>query len=348
LPSTYDLRPTTYDLRPTTSYHSACPPPSAVSRSLAHGRRTAPRTPSREPRGAWGSRHAASMCCDGPDSSGRWLAHSSKRSVQRFDPDFILCTWHAWGLGPERLQRLLRGRRSALWFFDAAPHEGTIELARLCDAMYLTYADQREQYRAAGVRTVRFLPQGLDPDQDRPVTRVRAADACESPSSGRGSIRTAGHSCRRSGAPRSCASGARDGMVPPPTCTSPADRWSAHASRKWWRHRRSHSGPTPSRHRMSPRPQPRTGCGRFSAWGGHTSDHGFRGIEAFAAHEEHCRWYRDADDCVVQLRELLADPAGRRAMAERGRAHALAHHGYDARLALLLADQEMPLPATTV
>jgi len=271
-----------------------------------------------------------------------------ERGVQRFDPDFILCTWHAWGLGPERLTRVLRGRRSALWFFDAAPHEGTIALARLCDAMYLTYAEQREQYRAAGVTAVRFLPQGLDPDRDRPATRVRPADACEVSFIGSGQyphrwplLQAVGRAAELriwgpgwEGAPPDLhiaggqVVGERFAEIVAASQVSlganavPAqDVATASASDRMW---------------------------KILGVGGAYLGPWIPGIEAFAAHEEHCRWYRDADDCVTQLRELLADPAGRRAMAERGRAHALAHHTYDARLGLLLADQEMPLPATTV
>ena len=271
-----------------------------------------------------------------------------ERGVRRFDPDFILCTRHAWGLGPDRLQRVLRGRRSALWFFDAAPHDGTIELARLCDAMYLTSAEQREQYRAAGVATVRFLPQGLDADLDRPATRIRPEDACDVSFIGSGQyphrwplLQMVGRTAELriwgpgwEGAPPDLhiaggrVVGARYAEVVAASQVSlganavpKQDAAVASASNRMW---------------------------KILGAGGAYLGPWVPGIEVFAAQGEHCRWYRDADDCVAQLRELLADPDARRAMAARGRAHALAHHSYDARPALLLADQEMPLPATTV
>lgn len=71
------------------------------------------------------------------------------------------------------------------------------------------------------------------------------------------------------------------------------------------------------------------------------------GLEAFASDGEHCRWYRSTEECVALVRAMLADAEGTAAMAARGRAHALAHHTYDARLAMLLAGQGFPLPATT-
>ena len=71
------------------------------------------------------------------------------------------------------------------------------------------------------------------------------------------------------------------------------------------------------------------------------------GIEHFAGDREHCRWYRSVEEALDACAELLADPDERRAMAERGRAHALAHHSYDRRLALLLEGSDYPLPPPT-
>ena len=67
------------------------------------------------------------------------------------------------------------------------------------------------------------------------------------------------------------------------------------------------------------------------------------GIEQFARHGEHCLWFRSVAEGVEHVRVLLADPERRRAMATRGREHALAHHTYDHRMRMLLSGEEYPL-----
>jgi spore maturation protein CgeB len=60
------------------------------------------------------------------------------------------------------------------------------------------------------------------------------------------------------------------------------------------------------------------------------------GIEQFARDGEHCAWYRDRDHAVELVRHYLADPAARARIGLAGRAHALRHHTYAQRIALLL------------
>lgn len=64
------------------------------------------------------------------------------------------------------------------------------------------------------------------------------------------------------------------------------------------------------------------------------------GIDRFAIGGVHCAWYRSNDEAVAQVRAAMGDPAGCRRIADAGRAHALAHHTYAARLRLLLAGRE--------
>ena len=63
------------------------------------------------------------------------------------------------------------------------------------------------------------------------------------------------------------------------------------------------------------------------------------GVERFAAPGWHALWYRAVEEGVALARQYIADPAARLAVATAGRAHALAHHTYAHRLALLLAGQ---------
>lgn len=264
------------------------------------------------------------------------------RGIERFAPDFILCTRHAWRIGLPRLARLLRSRRSAFWFFDAISHPGVLELGQLCDVMYTTYANQRGLWQSRGVPQVRWLPQALDPDLETPAAQLRAEDRCDASFIGSGqyphrwSVLTAvAAACdlriwgaHWEGAPAALriaggpVVGPRFAEIVGASAVSlganavPAqDTEYASASDRMWKI---------------------FGCGGayVGPW--------VAGIETMAEHGVHCRWYRDEAECVAQVRELLAEPAERQAMAVRGREHALAHHTYDARLRLLLADQEMP------
>lgn len=268
------------------------------------------------------------------------------RAISRYDPDFILCTRHAWRLGLPRLQALLRGRRSALWYFDAIEHEGSRAVGQACDAMYTTYAGQVALWRTRGVPTVRFLPQGVDPDVDRPAAAIREPDRCDASFIGSGQyphrwplLQAVAHAVNLKvwgpywdAAPSDIPVaggrivGERFAEVVGASIVSlganavaAQDDEIASASNRMWKI---------------------LACG-----GAYVGPH-VRGIEALAADGEHCRWYRTTEECVAMVRALVADPAAARAMAERGRAHALAHHTYDARLRLLLEDQEMPLPTS--
>lgn len=273
-----------------------------------------------------------------------------ERAVNRFDPDFILCTRHAWLLGRPRLERLLRGRRSAFWFFDAVEHEGVVTLGQLCDTMYTSYANQRQLWQSRGVPEVRFLPQAIDPDIEKPASTLLAEDACDASFIGSGQyphrwpllaavasvcdLKIWGPSWRS--APRDLpvvggglqVVGERFAQVVGASAVSlganavpEQDHELASASDRMWKI---------------------FGCGGayLGPW--------LPGIETMARDGEHCRWYRSTEECIAELRDLLARPEERSAMAARGRAHALAHHTYDARLRMLLAGQEMPLDPTGV
>jgi spore maturation protein CgeB len=68
------------------------------------------------------------------------------------------------------------------------------------------------------------------------------------------------------------------------------------------------------------------------------------GIDTFAADGEHCAWYQGPDHACELIRHYLAAPEERQRIAAAGRAHALAHHTYAHRVALLLQGQDYPLP----
>ncbi|MBA2292602.1 MAG: glycosyltransferase [Gemmatimonadales bacterium] len=268
------------------------------------------------------------------------------RRIAAFDPDFILCTRHAIRLGARRLRTLVRGRRSAFWFFDAVEHRGTVELGQICDVMYTTYANQRELWESRGVPEVRFLPQALDPDTERPASKLRPADICEASFVGSGpyphrwtlleavagacdlQVRGPGWNIAPPAIPvrGGRVVGARFAEVVGAAAVSlgahavPAQEAElASASDRMWKV---------------------MGCGGayVGPW--------VPGIEMYAQDREHCRWFRSPDECVAIVLDLLGHPDQRRAMAARGHAHAMKEHTYDARLALLFDDREMALPST--
>jgi hypothetical protein len=263
----------------------------------------------------------------------------TERLVAGFEPDFVLVTRHAWLLGPERLTRILKGRESAFWFFDFDPHPGTLELARLVDALYITYGAQLERYRQAGVPVVRFLPQGMDPDRDRPAP-PRADFACDVSFVGSGPypyrweiLRAIARVARLQirgpgweGAPADLpvvggpVYGTRFAQVVSSAAVAlgadalPGQREeAASASNRMWKI---------------------LGCGGYYL-GAYVP-----GIEQFAEDGVHCAWYRSTEEAITRIRTALADPEMRRRVAAAGRAHALASHTYAARLALLLTGRE--------
>lgn len=266
-----------------------------------------------------------------------------ERRIEQFNPDFILCTREARRLGASRLARLFHNRATAMWHVDIAPQPGVIELARQCGTLYITYSDQRESYRAAGVPVVRFLPQGMDPDRDVPATSSRDAYRCDVSFVGSGpypyrwpllravseafalQIRGPGWAGTGSGLPIAGKSvhGAEFAMVVAGASVSlgansfvEQETQYASASNRMWKI---------------------LGCG-----GAYVGPY-VPGIEQFARDREHCRWFHSVPECVEQIRELIANPDARIRMAAAGHAHALAHHTYDDRMRMLLSGEEYQL-----
>lgn len=270
---------------------------------------------------------------------GPFGAAMSERLAAGFEPDLVLVTRHAWLLGAERLTRLFRGRRSVFWYFDPTPLPGTVELARTVDQLYITYRAQLGRYRSEGAAVVRWLPQGVDPFRDRPAT-PRDRYRCDVSFIGSGPYpyrwevlraiaKTAALQIRGpgwAGAPpdlpvaggpvygaefaRAIASAAIS--LGANALPSQADD-EASASNRMWKI---------------------LGCGGYylGPW--------VPGLDRFAVDGVHCAWYRSTDEAVARVRAAMSDPEARRGVAEAGRAHALAHHTYASRLALLLADRD--------
>jgi hypothetical protein len=275
--------------------------------------------------------------------AGELAASLMTRAVERFEPDFILCTRDAMRLGRHRLARLFRDRPSAFWHVDAQMQPGVLELARLCGSLYTTCASLRDAYRSAGVPVVRYMPQAMDIDRDVPAVDTPGDFACDASFVGSGPyphrwpvlaavsgacrLQVRGPGWRGAEAPFPIAGGAVHGARFAQVVAGAAvslganalpsqDSNYACASNRMWKV---------------------FGCG-----GAFVGPH-VPGIDQFAAHGEHCLWYHGVDDCVAQVQSLLAEPERRRRMAQRAREHALAHHTYDHRMRLLLSGAEYPL-----
>ncbi len=240
-----------------------------------------------------------------------------ERRIEAFEPDFILCTRDARRLGAERLERLFRGRATAMWHVDIAPQAGVVELARQCGTLYITYSGQRDTYRAKGVPVVRFLPQAMDPDRDIPAAAARQRIAAMSRSSGRDLIHIVGRYCAPwPGSSRFWVrepgwNGVHGGFPIAGKSVHGADFAEVVAGASVSLGASSFAEQESEYASASNRMWKVFGCG-----GAYVGPY-VPGIDRFARDGEHCKWFRSISECLSQIRELIADPEGRKAMARR-------------------------------
>lgn len=280
---------------------------------------------------------------------GRAAVPLLARRIDAFEPDTIILSYHALVLGVERLAALLRGRYSVFWYFDLhiPPLPNVVTLGRLVDTMYVTCLPQVATYRALGIPNVMYLPQGADPELDRPARLIPRRYRCDV-----GFVGT-GDSAHRHAVLRAIAEAAHlqirgTGWGRAPDLPVVAGRTDGRA------YARAIGGAAISLGANSVPAQAEQyasasnrmwkvmGCGGFYL--GEWVD----GIEAFARDGEHCAWFRDADEAVALVLRYLGDPERRRQIAAAGRRHALAHHTYAHRVRLLLERRGYELPQTTV
>jgi spore maturation protein CgeB len=257
-----------------------------------------------------------------------------------FDPDFVLVTRHAMLAGEPALRAIIRGREAAFWYFDLQPTPQVIALGRLVGRMYTTYLGRVEQYRAAGIPHVGFLPQGVDPALDRPEVRAPDDYRCDASFVGSGQyphrypvLRAVAAVCRlqlrgpgwgRAPHDLPVAGGPVHGRQLRQVICGAAISLGANAQPAQDEERASASN----------RMWKIMGCGGFYL-GPYVRD-----IEWFAVAGRDCAWYRSAADAAEQVRHYLANSDERRRIAEAGREHALRHHTYAQRVELLLAGRE--------
>lgn len=276
--------------------------------------------------------------------AGPWSGRIAAYLTDRFEPEFLILTRHAIHLGESRLKALLQRRQAVFWYFDAQPKPDVLALGRLVGRMCITYLAQVDNYRAKGVDRVEFLPQAVDPARDTPTRFAPPWYRCET------SFVGSGQYPYRYDILRAIASVSRLQIRGPGWDAAPADLPVAGGPVHGKRLARvirgaaislgasAHPKQDADRASASNRMWRILGCGGFYL-GRYVPD-----IESFARNRVHCAWYRDAADAAELTRHYLAHQEQREQIARAGRAHALAHHTYAHRLALLLAGKGYPLP----
>jgi Glycosyl transferases group 1 len=273
---------------------------------------------------------------------GSWGGRWARYLAESYEPELLLVTRHAIELGEPALRALLKGREAVFWYFDFEPKEKVVALGRLVGRMYVTCLAQRETYRRAGVEVVKFLPQGMDPEQDQPADSTPRAYRCDT------SFVGSGHSVHRYAVLRAVAAVTRLQIRGPGWSNAGPDLPVAGGpvhGRTLARVIRGAAvslgiNPEPAQDRelfsVSNRMWRVMGCGGFYL--------GRRvpGAEAFAVGGEHCAWYSTSDEAADLARHYVNRPEERARIAAAGRTHALRHHTYAHRLALLLAGEEYP------
>lgn len=262
-------------------------------------------------------------------------------AVEAFEPDLVLLTARSAVLGPETIGHIARRHKAFFWHFDPQrpPTDDAIMLARIAWATFTTYLPLTEEFRRLGARQAHFLPQGVDPDIDRPAPRVPRRYQCEVAFIGSGQYPM------RHEVLRSVARTATLQIRGPGWDAAPAELPIAGGKILGRDFARAVGGAAivlglnalpaqaETRASASNRMWKVLGCGGFYL-GPWVPD-----IERFARDGVHCAWFREAGQAVELIGHYLADPAARKRIALAGRHHALTEHTYAHRLALLLAGQ---------
>jgi len=264
--------------------------------------------------------------------------------TEQFRPDAVILTRHAARLGENLVRRITSGRAGGVWFLDLTvpPSASVVGLAKAAGRLFLTCHSQLEAYRACGLPEVHYLPQGVDPEFDRPVTGTPAKYRCDLSFVGSGQYAHRHDLLRRvarvgrlqirgrgwGGIPdlpvvggpvygRAFARVVRGASISLGAhATSAQDRQCACASNRIWKV---------------------LGCGGFYLGPAQ------RGMDSFARDREHCAWYHTVEEAVELCSRYLGEPDLREQIADAGRAHALRHHTYRQRVELLLAGRSYPL-----
>jgi hypothetical protein len=274
---------------------------------------------------------------------GSWSGRIATYLTEQCEPEFLILTRHAIQLGEPTLKALLKGREAVFWYFDPQPKPDVLRLGRLVGRMCISYLAQVDDYRAKGIDQVQFLPQAVDPARDAPTRFAPPWYRCDV------SFVGSGQYLYRHAVLRAVASVSRLQIRGPGWAAAPPDLPVVGGPVYGKRLARvirgaaislgasAHPEQDADRASASNRMWKILGCGGFYL-GGYVPD-----IESFAVNGVHCAWYRDPKEAVELTRHYVAHQKEREQIARAGRAHALAHHTYAHRLALLLEGKGYPL-----
>ena len=264
--------------------------------------------------------------------------------VKRFAPDRIVLTKRALRLGRPAVERLSARYPTAFWHFDAAFEPPALEFAQACRSIYVTSTRHLELSTRAGSPPVRFLPQGVDPDESRIRGAIPAEYRCDV------SFIGSGQYASRHQALRLVAQVARLQIRGPEWEAVPDELPVAGGEVRGARFVAVVLGSAISLG-LAAEPALRTTRATTSnrIWkvlgaGGFYLAEYAPGLEHFAGDGEHCVWFRSHAELLERVGYYLADPEARNRIAAAGRTHALSHHTYAHRLDLLLSDREYPVP----
>ncbi len=262
--------------------------------------------------------------------------------ADRFEPDFILCTRHAISAGEPALARLLRGRPSAFWYFDALSPlpPRVVALARLVERVFSTYTYQVDAFRAVGVAEAHFLPQGVDPLESPAAAVADEEFRCDL------SFIGSGQYLRRHPILRAFATVGRLQIRGPNWHAAPADLPVVGGAVRGAPFQRVVQAASISLgiDALETQRQERGGGTSNRLWqvlgaGGFFLTERVGGMERFVVDGAHVVGFGPVEEGVELARHHLRDAAARRRIATAGQAHALAEHTYAHRLARLLGGQ---------
>ena len=259
--------------------------------------------------------------------------------VAVFRPDLVILTVRAIRLGEHYLTRIAERFPTAFWYFDYLLTHDAVKVARLARTTFVSSTQHVGHLDAAGVGKVLFMPQGVDPEVDRPPDEIPESFVCDVSFIGSGQYQA------RHDPLRSIAASARlqvrgPGWTPPPagipvvggeTRGVPFTQASAGAAICLGLH--AYPEQALGGYSSSNRMWKVLGAGGFFL-GEHSA-----GIEEFARDGVHCAWFHSAEEMLARINHYLGRSADRKGIAEAGRAHALAKHTYAHRMELMLKER---------
>jgi len=258
------------------------------------------------------------------------------RRAVGFRPDLVILTVRAVRLGEHYLTRIAERFSTAFWYFDYLLTPDAVKVARLAGTTFVSSTQHVGHLGAAGAGRVYFMPQGVDPEVDRPPDEIPESFVCEVSFIGSGQYLARHDPLRR------IAASARlqvrgPGWTPPPagipvvggeTRGLPFTQATAGAAISLGLH--AYPEQALGGYSSSNRMWKVLGAGGFFL-GEHSA-----GIEKFSRNGEHCAWFHSTEEMLTRISHFLVRADERREIAEAGRAHALARPTYAHRVELML------------